>query len=91
VVVAALEADRVANTALLLAGGLLLLAVILAVLVRVAVAKVVLAIALVVLGLVVWSQRTSLQDCAKQVRSTTPGATAKQCTFLGLKVDVTGG
>ncbi len=86
---AALEADRVANLGLMLAGGLLLAAIVFALLVRTVVAKVALALVLVMLGLVVWSQRMNLQDCAQKAKAKATGGTATdQCTFLGLKVDV---
>jgi len=90
VLVAALQSDRVANLGVVLVAGIFIIAIVFAVLLRFVVAKVVVALALVALGLVVWSQREHLEACARRVRSTTAAGAqpTKQCSFLGLKVDV---
>lgn len=84
----ALEADRVANLGLLLVIGLIVVAVTGALLARAVVAKVITAAILIVLMLVVWSQRSSLEDCAARIKAGVTDGTQPQCSFLGLKVDV---
>jgi hypothetical protein len=84
----ALQADRVANLGVLLVVGLIVIAVTGALLARAVVAKVVTAVVLLGLMLVVWSQRTALQECAARARADSSGDAAARCSFLGLKVDV---
>jgi hypothetical protein len=83
----ALRADRVANLGLLLVAGLIVVAVVAAVLARAVVAKVVAAAVLILVCFVVWSQRASLQDCAARAQALTTGD-PRQCSFFGVKVDV---
>jgi hypothetical protein len=87
--VGALEAQRVLNLGLVLVIGLLIVAVVGALLARAIVTKVITAAIVIVLMLIVWSQRSALQDCAARVKDEVTGGEAAQCTFLGLKVDVT--
>jgi O-antigen ligase len=89
VLVAALDADRVARLGLLLVIAVVVLGVVLACLVRPLVLGVLAAAALFGLGALVWTERTALQDCTQRVREdavSTP--TTAPCEFLGLKVDV---
>ncbi|HEY8092854.1 MAG TPA: hypothetical protein VID93_03700 [Acidimicrobiales bacterium] len=86
---AALDAERVATLGLLLVVGLIVVAAVVAVLARAIVVKVLAVAALFGIGAVVWSQRASLEDCTQEVKDGLVGAgPATECTFLGLKVDV---
>ena len=86
---AALDAERVATLGLLLVVGLVIVAAVVAVLARAIVVKVLAVAAIFVIGAVVWSQRANLQDCTGQVKDgLIDSGPAAQCKFLGLKVDV---
>jgi hypothetical protein len=89
VLLAALDAERVATLGLLLVVGLIIVAAVVAVLARAIVVKVLAVAAIFGIGAVVWSQRANLQDCTQQVKDGLIGSgPTAQCTFLGLKVDV---
>ena len=85
----ALDAEKVSTLGVLLIVGLLLGAVVVAVLARAIALKVLGVAVLVGLGVLVWTQRTDLEDCMARVKgdAATTG-TPGRCQFLGLKVDV---
>lgn len=85
----ALDAEKVSTLGVLLIVGLLVVAVVVAVLARTIALKVLGVAVLVGLGVLVWTQRTDLEDCMARVKgdAATTG-TPGRCQFLGLKVDV---
>jgi hypothetical protein len=85
----ALDAEKVSTLGVLLIVGLLVVGIVVAVLVRAIALKVLGVAVLVGLGVLVWTQRTDLEDCMARVKgdAATTG-TPGRCQFLGLKVDV---
>ena len=86
---AALDADRVARIGLLLVVGLVVIGLVIAILARTLVIKILGVAALVGAGVLVWSQRSSMQECMQQAKDGAAGSsTVAPCEFLGLKVEV---
>lgn len=85
----ALTLEQATRFAMVAAVVLVALAVASAWLMKTVTQKVALAVVLGALAVLVWTQRTSLQDCAERVRS---GAGASQvdttCSFLGRDVTI---
>ena len=90
----ALSLDTVRDTAIVVVGGAVVAAIVLTWVLKAVLWKVLSIVVLGVLAAVVWSQRTSVQECADQVRATlsvdgldetTADAT---CTFFGRDVTV---
>ena len=86
-----LDFDTVRNAALVAIAVAIVLAVAGAWIVKALIGKLLAVIVLGALAAVVWSQRESLQDCARRVGDTLePGAVDDTtCTFLGRDVTIT--
>ena len=86
----ALTLDSAKNIALLIALAFMLLAVLSAVVVKKVTTKLLMVLVLAGLGLLVWSQRSSLQACAQKVkdRGVTVGQTEVTCSFFGTDIKV---
>jgi hypothetical protein len=88
-VLSALNAEKVSTLGVLLIVGLLVVGVVVAVLARAIAVKVLGVAVLLGLGVLVWTERTDLEDCMARAKgdAATTG-TPGRCQFLGLKVDV---
>ena len=85
----ALDAEKVSTLGVLLIVGLLIVGVVVAVLARAIAVKVLGVAVLVGLGVLVWTERTDLEDCVARVQGDAAATgTPGRCHFLGLKVDV---
>jgi hypothetical protein len=86
----ALTLDSAKNIALLVALGFILLAVVSAVVIKQVTTKLLMVIVMGGLGILVWSQRSSLQDCAQRVkdRGVSVGQAEVTCSFFGSDVKV---
>lgn len=82
--------DTARDAALIVAATALGLALVSAWLVKAIVSKVLTVAVLAVLAVVVWTQRTSLDDCADRVRDTLSAGAVDDttCTFFGRDVTV---
>lgn len=81
----ALSLDQAKTVAVVVAVILLVAAAVSAWVMKQIVQKLVVAGVFIILAVVVWTQRTSLQDCADQVRTTRGSA---ECSFFGQDVTV---
>lgn len=75
---AALDVGQMKAIAIGVIVALLVVAVLIGMLVRVVVTKVIALVVVLGLGVVVWAQRASLDDCATQ----------RQCTFFGYHLSI---
>lgn len=80
--VATAKQIALAIVAVLVVGALAAAAII-----RSIVTKIIMVVVLAGSALLVWSQRTALQDCADRVRSAADGSDVT-CSFFGVEVDV---
>lgn len=87
----ALSYDTAKNVAVAVAIGLAVLSLVAAAVIRTVATKVLTIVLMVGIGIVVWTQRQSLQDCAASAREsrgqagdTRPGS----CSFLGFDITV---
>jgi predicted aspartyl protease len=85
-----ITAEAAANLAVVIAIALVLLAALFAKVLIGNMAKIAAAVLLVAAAVFVWTQRTSLQDCADKVKAEAQNAVAGQaeCKVSGLKVTV---
>lgn len=85
----AMTVDTATNIAIAVAVGLVVLMLVMAVVIKNVTTKLITVLIIGGFALVVWTQRSSLQDCADKVKA--PGATSDdECKFLGLNVRVPG-
>ena len=90
----ALSLDTVRDTAIVVVGGAVVVAIVLTWVLKAVLSKVLSIVVLGVLAAFVWSQRTSVQECADRVHATlavddgveTPAEPT--CTFFGRDVTV---
>ncbi len=86
-----LTLDQATTIAAVVVGALLVLAVVSAWVMKGVVQKIALVVILGLLAVLVWSQRSSLQECADRVRTAGVGASGidTTCTFFGRDIDIT--
>lgn len=86
----ALSLDSAKNLAIIAALAFAVLAVVSALVIKEITTKLIMVAVLGVLAFVVWSQRSSLQDCAQRVRDrgVSVGQSEVTCSFLGTDVKV---
>lgn len=84
----ALDLDTVRNVALALVGVFVVGSVISAVLLKTIAQKLAVASIFALLAILVWSQRTSLENCADIVRASVVASDAATCSFFGREVDI---
>lgn len=90
---AEINTDMVKNISLGVVGLAAVLALIVMRVVSSIVSKAILLVLLVALGIAAYSQRASINDCAKKIEAlyaagSPPAGTKAECTFLGKKVKV---
>jgi ABC-type lipoprotein release transport system permease subunit len=87
-----LTVDGVAAIAALVAIGLLVVGLVIAFVVKAIVLKVIGLVVTILLALLLWSQRTSMKDCAdnvkEQVRANATANVDTTCSFFGRDVSV---
>jgi hypothetical protein len=91
--VLALTTDSIRSSALVIAIVLVVVGLLMAVVVQKVIVKVVGLVVMAGLALLVWNQRSSIQNCADKIKGqvlSSKGVTKTQCSFFGVKVDVPG-
>lgn len=86
-----LSLEEVRNVAIVVVAGAAVLAVLVAWVVKAVASKLLSLLLVGVLAAVVWTQRTSVQDCADRVGTTLADGAVDDttCTFFGREVSVT--
>jgi uncharacterized membrane protein YqjE len=81
----ALTVDTAKNIGIAIAVGLVALMLVMAIVIKNVTAKLITVVLIGGLAFLVWTQRSSLQDCADKVRA---DASDEECKFLGSHVKV---
>jgi hypothetical protein len=85
----AIGVDAAKNIAIAVVLGFVLLSLFAASIIKNVTWKIITALIMIGFALGVWTQRSSLQDCADIARAT-PSSASTTCTFFGSDVDVPG-